>query len=105
MRGWPREPTRLPPVIAVEGGLKFEPHWSAGLVLAALSAGAAVPAPPPPPAAPRSAEASTADPVPDSALIEFLGDKDVPDQKWWEFMKRSSQQTQAPVPPRQDSKQ
>ncbi|MDE2349185.1 MAG: hypothetical protein KGL92_11845 [Gammaproteobacteria bacterium] len=88
--------------------MRFKPHWLAGWVLASLSAGAAVPPPPSPvtpPASPRPAEAQPPEPLPDSAFIEFLGDNDVPDQKWWEFMKRAGSQTEAPTSPRQDSKQ
>ncbi len=91
------------PVITVDRGLKIKPRWLVGLLAASLSAGAASPPPPPQRAPPRTAQTPAAEQTPDDALIEFLGDNDVPDQKWWEFMKRAG--PQAPAPPRQDSKQ
>lgn len=105
MHGWPRARTTPLPATTVERGLNINPRWLVGLVAVSLAAGAASP-PPSPPRPPRTAETPAAEPAPDDALIEFLGDNDVPNQKWWEFMKRAGpQQAPAPAPPRQDSKQ
>jgi hypothetical protein len=55
------------------------------LILAALMCATAVAAPPPPPPPPPTASADS----PDEEFIEFLGEDDVGDAAWWEFLKNS----------------
>jgi len=70
--------------------------------------------PPPPPSTPLPAGASTAsaphaqppaDPA-DDEFIEFLGEDDVGDAAWWEFLKKSAPDQDPPKPaaPPQDAK-
>lgn len=45
-------------------------------------------------------------PMPNDEFIEFLGEDDVGDAAWWEFLKKSApRKEQPPVPPPQDAKQ
>jgi hypothetical protein len=57
------------------------------LVLAAVMCATAIAAPPPPPTPPPPAASADA---PDDEFIEFLGEDDVGDAAWWEFLKSSA---------------
>jgi hypothetical protein len=57
------------------------------LVLAGLMCGSAIAAPPPPPPPPPPTASADA---PDEEFIEFLGEDDVGDAAWWEFLKKSA---------------
>jgi hypothetical protein len=71
------------------------------LTLAALMCATAMAAPPPPPPPPTA----SAD-APDEEFIEFLGEDDVGDAAWWEFLKSSAPSAgdQSARPP-QDARQ
>lgn len=56
------------------------------LVLAGLMCASAIAAPPAPPPPPPTASAD----APDEEFIEFLGEDDVGDAAWWEFLKKSA---------------
>jgi hypothetical protein len=91
-----------------EGALSPRPHWlfvSAAVSLSAVAAAPPASAPAGPADSPpaRSADAHPAAPAPDDALIEFLGDDDVPDARWWDFMKRKPPDPPAARPAREDS--
>jgi hypothetical protein len=55
--------------------------------MAALMCATAIAAPPPPPPPPPPTAATDA---PDEEFIEFLGEDDVGDAAWWEFLKKSA---------------
>jgi hypothetical protein len=56
--------------------------------------------PPPMPNAPQSDSSD----VPDDGFIEFLGDDDVGDAAWWEFLKKTTPRKESPPPePPQDA--
>jgi len=57
------------------------------LIMAALMCATAIAAPPPPPPPPPPTAATDA---PDEEFIEFLGEDDVGDAAWWEFLKKSA---------------
>ncbi|NNM61331.1 MAG: hypothetical protein HKM03_04120 [Steroidobacteraceae bacterium] len=81
--------------------MTVNPRWlliSAAVSVAAVAAGTGTPRTTPP----RSASAQRAAPA--DALLEFLGQDDIPDQKWWEFMKRKAPDARSRQPARQDSK-
>lgn len=81
--------------------------WLAWSSLIACAAAAAEPPPaatqgPPPTGMARPTAPAKQDRPPDEALIEFLGDDDVPDAKWWAFMKRDSKPAQQTAPAAKD---
>lgn len=89
--------TKQGPGTPDEHALTVKPRWlliSAAVSVAAVAAGTGRPqtTPPRPAAAPAD------------ALLEFLGQDDIPDQKWWEFMKRKVPDARPRRPARQDSK-
>jgi hypothetical protein len=57
------------------------------LVLATVMCATAIAAPPPPPPPPPPTASADA---PDEEFIEFLGEDDVGDAAWWEFLKKSA---------------
>ncbi|HVC01151.1 MAG TPA: hypothetical protein VND80_03005 [Steroidobacteraceae bacterium] len=82
------------------------------LLISAAVAFAAVAANPAPQPQPQAQQSPPQPPPPaqwrpagtDEGLIEFLGDDDIPDQKWWQFMKRKAPIAPAQQSVRQDSK-
>jgi hypothetical protein len=69
------------------------------LILAALVCATAMAAPPPPQPPTASADA------PDEEFIEFLGEDDVGDAAWWEFLKSRAPSAGDPAQPPQEARQ
>jgi hypothetical protein len=83
-------------------------HWlvlGAALCTAAF-AGEPPQAPTAPPAVPQRSPDPTDAAASDDDFIEFLGEDDVGDAAWWEFLKKSAPPKEPhPLPPTQDAKQ
>jgi hypothetical protein len=71
------------------------------LILAALVCATAMAAPPPPPPQPPAGSAD----APDEEFIEFLGEDDVGDAAWWEFLKSTAPSAEDPARPPQEARQ
>jgi hypothetical protein len=72
-------------------------YWLILSVMLCMDAFAGQPAPLPPDAPPQASD------VPDDEFIEFLGEDDVGDAAWWEFLKNTTPRKEPPSAP-QDAK-